>query len=53
LFEAAVKALVIGGLVGGGIAVLGDLVDRVENDLKKESARSKTTHKAKHRLRHA
>jgi hypothetical protein len=53
LFDATVKALVISGLVTAGIAVLGDLVDRVENDLKKESARSKATHKARHRLRQA
>ena len=53
LFEATVKALVIGGLVTAGIAVLRDLVDRVEDDLKKESARSKATHKATHRLRPA
>src|ERR1039457_4966894 len=53
LFDATVKALVIGGLVTAGIAVLGDLVDRVEDDLKKELARSKATHKARHRLRQA
>ncbi len=53
LFEATVKALVIGGLVTAGIGVLSELADRVERDLKKESARSRSAQKRKHRLREA
>jgi hypothetical protein len=41
LFDAAVKALVVGGLVAAGVAVLGDLVDNVQRDLKKESGRTR------------
>ena len=51
LFEATVKALVIGGLVTAGIGVLSELVDRVERDLKKELARSRSVQKRKRRLR--
>lgn len=51
LFEAAVKALVIGGLVAAGIGVLGELADRVDRDLKKELARSRSGQKRAHRLR--
>lgn len=39
-FEATVKALLIGGLAAAGIAVLGDLVDRVEREAERESAKS-------------
>ena len=39
VFEAAVIALLIGGFVAAGIAVLGDLVDRVERDARKESSK--------------
>jgi hypothetical protein len=53
LFEATVKALVIGGLVTAGISVLSDLADRVERDLKKESARSRSAHRRKRRLQAA
>ena len=53
LFEATVKALVIGGLVTAGIAVLSELADRVERDLKKELARSRSAQKRKHPLRAA
>ena len=50
LFDTAVKALVITGLVAAGVAVLHDLVEAVERDLKKESARSKSSQKRKRRL---
>jgi hypothetical protein len=50
LFDAAVKALVIGGLVTAGVAVLQDLVDKVERDLKRESARSQSNQRRKRRL---
>jgi len=53
LFEATVKALVIGGLVTAGVAVLHDLVDSVERDLKEELARSKNAQKGKRRRRAA
>ena len=38
-FEATVKALLIGGFVAAGIAVLGDLVERVEREARRESAK--------------
>jgi hypothetical protein len=38
VFEAAVKALVFGGFAAAGIAVLGDLAERVEREAKTESA---------------
>jgi hypothetical protein len=41
LFEAAVKAFVIGGLVAAGVAVLGDVVDKVDRELEKETSKSK------------
>jgi len=41
VFEGAVKALLIGGLMAAGIAVLGDVVERVDRDLKKEASKSK------------
>jgi len=53
LFEATVKSLVIGGLVAAGIGVLNELVNRVERDLKKASARSKSPHARKLPLREA
>jgi hypothetical protein len=40
LFEATMKALLIGGFAAAGIAVLGELVDRVERDARKQSAKS-------------
>ena len=46
LFEATVKALLIGGFAAAGIAVLGDLVDRVDREVKKESAKSRKTTKS-------
>ena len=53
LFEATVKALLIGGFAAAGIAVLGDLVDRVERDVKKESAKSRRATKSTRRSRKA
>ncbi len=53
LFDTAVKALVITGLVTAGVAVLHDLVDALERDLKKESARAKSSRKRKRRLQEA
>ena len=47
LFDATVKALVIGGLVAAGVAVLGELVDTVDRDLKKESDRSRARRRRK------
>ncbi|HTX37043.1 MAG TPA: hypothetical protein VME43_18570 [Bryobacteraceae bacterium] len=47
LFDTAVKALVIGGMVTAGVAVLHDLVDTVQRDLKRESARSKSSQRRK------
>jgi hypothetical protein len=41
IFEATAKALLIGGLAAAGVAVLGDLVDRVEREADRESARSR------------
>ena len=51
MFEATVKALLIGGFAAAGIAVLGDLVDRVERDAKKESARPRKATKSPRRSR--
>jgi hypothetical protein len=53
LFDTAVKALVITGLVAAGVAVLHDLVDAVERDLKMESSRSGSNRKRKRRLQEA
>lgn len=53
LFEAAVKALLIGGFAAAGIAVLGDLVDRVQRDAEKESAKSRRRGESKRRSRKA
>jgi hypothetical protein len=49
LFEAAVKALVIGGLVAAGVAVLGEVVDKVDRELEKETLRSKARKGSKRR----
>jgi hypothetical protein len=51
VFEAAVKALVFGGFAAAGIAVLGDLADRVEREAKKESAKSRRATKSTRRSR--
>lgn len=53
LFDAAVKALVIGGIVAAGVAVLGDLVDSVQRDLKKESGRTREGRRRKRQLQEA
>jgi hypothetical protein len=42
LIEAAIKALVIGGLVAAGVSVLSELVDNVNRELKNESSGSKS-----------
>jgi hypothetical protein len=49
LFDTAVKALVVGGLVTAGVAVLHDLVDTLERDLKRETARSEVSQRRKRR----
>ena len=49
LFEAAAKALVIGGLIAAGVAVLGDLVERVDRELQEETAKSKGSKRRKRR----
>lgn len=41
MFEATVKALLIGGLAAAGVAVLGDLVQRVEREAEQESTKSR------------
>jgi Uncharacterized protein conserved in bacteria (DUF2188) len=51
VFEAAVKALLIGGFAAAGIAVLGDLVDRVQRDAEKESAKTRRRGKSARRSR--
>jgi hypothetical protein len=48
-----VKALVIGGIVAAGVAVLGDLVDSVQRDLKKESGRTREGRRRKRQLQEA
>jgi hypothetical protein len=53
LFDAAVKALVIAGIVAAGVAVLGDLVDSVQRDLKKESGRTREGRRRKRQLQEA
>jgi len=40
LFDTTVKALVIGGLVAAGVAVLKDVVDTVQRHLKRASTQS-------------
>jgi hypothetical protein len=41
LFEAIMKALVIEGMAAAGIPVLRDLVDRVDQEVKRESAKAR------------
>lgn len=53
VFETAVKALLIGGFVAAGISVLGTLVDQVQRDAKKESARARSRGKNTSRSRKA
>ena len=45
VFEAAVKALLIGGLMAAGIAVLGDVVEKVDRELEKGTSKSKKRRK--------
>ena len=45
VFEAAVKALLIGGLISAGIAVLGDVVEKVDRELEKGTSKSKKRRK--------
>jgi hypothetical protein len=49
LIEAAVKALVISGLVAAGAAVLSDLIDAVERDLKTETGRTRSSARRRRR----
>jgi len=53
LFDTAVKAMVIGGMVAAGVAVLHDLVETVQSDLKRESTRSKSDGRRRRRLQEA
>jgi hypothetical protein len=53
LFEATMKALLIGEFVAAGIAVLGDLVDRVERDARRETAKSRKSGSGTRRSRRA
>lgn len=48
-FEAALKALLIASFAAAGIAVLGELVDRVEREAKQESAKPRRRKKSKSR----
>lgn len=45
VFEAAVKALLIGGLVAAGVAVLGDVVEKVDRELEKGTSKPKKRRK--------
>lgn len=47
VFEGAVKALLIGGLMAAGIAVLGDVVQKVDRDLEKETSKSRRGRKSR------
>jgi hypothetical protein len=53
LFDATVKALVIGGLVTAGVAVLSELVDTVQRDLKRESGRSRARQRRRRQMQEA
>ncbi|HYL76463.1 MAG TPA: DUF2188 domain-containing protein [Bryobacteraceae bacterium] len=41
LFEAAVKSFVIAGLMAAGVAVLGDVVKRIDRELEQETSKSR------------
>ena len=41
VFEAAVKALLIGGLLAAGVAVLGEVVEKVDRELEKGTSKPK------------
>ena len=45
VFEAAVKALLIGGLLAAGVAVLGDVVEKVHRELEKGTSKPKKRRK--------
>ena len=47
LIEAAVKALVVGGLIAAGAAVLGELIDAIGRDLAKETRKVRNSSKRK------
>ena len=47
LIGSAVKALVIGSLVAAGAAVVQELIDSVDRDLKKETGKAKATGRRK------
>ena len=49
LFEAAAKSLVIGELMAAGVAVLGEVVERIDRELKKETSKSKSSKRRKRR----
>ena len=46
-FEAAAKAVLIGGLTAAGVAVLSDVVDGIERDLKKGNGKSGSSKRRK------
>lgn len=48
-FEAAVKSFVIGGLVAAGVAVLGDVVERIDRELEQETSKFKRSRKTSRR----
>lgn len=41
VFEAAVKALLIGGLLAAGVAVLGEVVEKVDRELESGTSKAK------------
>jgi len=47
VFEAAVKTLVISGLIGAGVAVLGEVVDRVERELQEGASKPKSKRRSR------
>jgi len=47
VFEAAVKSLLIGGLIAAGVAVLGDVVEKVDKELERETSKSRKGRKGR------
>ena len=45
VFEATVKALLIGGLLAAGVAVLGEVVEKVDRELEKGTSKPKKRRK--------
>jgi hypothetical protein len=45
VFEAAAKSLLIGGLITAGIAVLGDVVEKVNRELERATSKSRKRRK--------